>query len=334
MPATHPARATNTTAPISATVTTSMPTKFWGCASLVWSCRAYRQRESSFIEAALDGGPRAHRRRWQQATSARFAKAIRLCNSKAIHVAASNFAHRGSIKGRQRALTVLRTAFDPLGTVESLEVTGPHPRIFYSIVSATLTDLFVKLPDSRELTEDEEQEAVSVNYLCFGRLGGHVHIRGVWGLSASAHALGRFFDRGGEPAALTTALLDAHRALLVMPARNLEKLLAQSLLLPCGNGFWWCTPAAHRSRESGAAILHVRARTWINTDLVSDQQSADSDALRRREPDEPLLVGSPLHPLGLRALAAQGSGTGAFHNASAAPLAPHRAGYAARRDGN
>jgi hypothetical protein len=255
---------------------------------------------------------RAARRRWEAATAARFERAIKLCQSKAIHEAASNFAHRGSVKGRQRALSVLHAAFDPLGTLEGEVLTGARPAVIWSVISASMP-MLSQIEGSRELTESEEQLCAAVYYWMFGRCGDSVHVRGVWAMSVTTHCVGRYFDRTAtrdDPASLDKAILAAHRALLQAPSRNLKKLLAHRLLIPAGSvGFFLVEASPHRSKETGSNVLHVRALTFFPPEMASDAMIQEGAALLRREgADDPALIGSLLHPLCLRAPAAQAVG--------------------------
>ena len=108
------------------------------------------------------------RRKWEAATAVKFERAVKLCKTKVIQEAASNLARRSSASGRQRALSVLHAAFNPLGTLEGEVLTGARPAVIWSVISASMP-LLSQLEGSRELTTSEEQECAAVHYFLFGK---------------------------------------------------------------------------------------------------------------------------------------------------------------------
>jgi hypothetical protein len=242
---------------------------------------------------------RIRRDRWEQAASERFGRAIARCNSKSVAKLAEDFAHKTGV-GRQRALAGLMKAFDGIGALEACEPKGPRPIVLWSVISATTPGLLTALPGQRDLTSDEEQPSCGIHYLAFGRLPGIVHGRGLWGMSATKHAIGRFFDRGGNPADLDTALLDAHRCLLGAPSRSLPALLKDSVLLEGGAGFFWAEASPFKAKETGANVLHCRCRTWMSAEMAKDTQIAESAAILKRDAGDTPLVAGLLHPMHLR----------------------------------
>lgn len=242
---------------------------------------------------------RIRRDRWEQAASERFGRAIALCNSKSVAKLAEDFAHKTGV-GRQRALAGLLKAFDGIGALEACEPKGSKPVLFFSVISSTTAGLLTAIPGERDLTLDEEQASCGLHYFAFGRLNGLIHCRGLWGMSATRHAIGRYFDRGGKPADLDTALLDAHRRLLSAPSRSLPALLKDSVLLEGGAGYFWAEASPFKARETGSDVLHCRCRSWLASEMAKDTQIAESAAILKRAPDDVPLVAGLLHPMHLR----------------------------------
>jgi hypothetical protein len=243
---------------------------------------------------------RIRRDRWEQAASERFNKLVELSESDHIARLASDFAAKSG-KGRARAHARLCEAFDPFGVVESEQLTGPTPSLFYSMIGAPSSDLFTALDTDPDLTETQ-RTGVAVNYLALGKLGGKVVVRGTWGCSLTNLALDTWFERSKSPGDLDMALLNAHRCLLSAPQRNIPLLLAHDVLLPVGgghDGFFWSTPITSRSKEKPDAVLHVRLRAFLPDEMATAETIEQSAAVLKVGPGDELLVSGPLHPLHL-----------------------------------
>jgi hypothetical protein len=242
---------------------------------------------------------RGLRRIWTQNAAARFAKLKRAFDSKQVAAAGRDFS-KASTHNRQRAWQVLSRSFEGLAWLETVRLDGVRPLAIWSAISAGSNPLFAA---ERELTPDEEQQAVVLHYLCAGRLPQSV--RGIvlgtatWTCSVTAHALGRQIMRS-PTADIDADLLLLHRTLLAAPVSSASEMIRGSFIVPTSFGGFWCSADMHIGGKSKERLFHVRARTYVGRDQIADEQIEHSARLLTPRPDEPALISTSLLPFHLK----------------------------------
>jgi hypothetical protein len=190
---------------------------------------------------------RGRLRIWRRNQAARQAELERVLEAKQLRLLADDFVHRGSEKGRMRALLRLRREIDP---------------VTEGICAARLHDN----PSALWATIGIEPEGAEVAYLMISAARGIS--RGPWNLKCTDHALGRFFQRSPRGADLSVALLDANVNIGRGKLYRLPK--DEGVLVSAGDG-------AFRGRVDPGGLDHlglVQAWTWLHTDqLFEDQES-------------------------------------------------------------
>jgi hypothetical protein len=252
----------------------------------------------------IDAETRGRRRLWFEQTTTAHQQLLAARNSSPVALAAWNF---GRARGRWRSKGwhVLSSTFKPpLAHLECSELHGPAaPLAVWTSLSVGPSPFHST--DQYTLTPDEEQQAVVVAAIVAGRLkrGGCLAISSPAGTSVSSHAIGRLLQRW--PGADVDALvLDLHRRLLSAPVSSVEAMIARQFVVPDpdGRGGWWCAAAMHPTK-SGEAEFHVRARTWLDRDMMHfDAQSATSAGLLAPHDDGPALSQTLMLPLPLRSV--------------------------------
>jgi hypothetical protein len=123
------------------------------------------------------------------------------------------------------------------------------------------------------------QDCVVVDYMLTRQSEwGTTIAMGLWTLEVDDHALGRGFMRApGQD--MEAAMLEAHHAALRIRVARMKPYFADPsarFLLPAGPGVFVCS--AHiRSDVSmdGGLQAHIRARTWLHRDQLSDNQESE-----------------------------------------------------------
>jgi len=220
----------------------------------------------------IDAETRGRLRRFKVTLSARYARLDRLLEQRVLVADASHLAMKNSLVGRQRAWKRLQRAIAPTGAIlEGLRLHGNWPLAVWSIL---------KPRDSIRIESDrpgDMQDCVVVNYLMCGRHPeGDCQSDGNWTLEAQDHALGRLLQRDPkcDPALVLNA---AHRATLrlkssdVLP--NAKVLRSDSFLVPAGNGaFVSQFRLGEDASLKGNFVAHIVARTWLEQDMLHDNQ--------------------------------------------------------------
>jgi hypothetical protein len=161
---------------------------------------------------------------------------------KSIEREITDFCRRGTELGRSRALRRLRRRFDCAATYEIAQLSDP-PEALWALIGP-------------------EQDGATVFLLRIG--GGKSVIGGTWNFCLTAHAIERFYERGGRD--LEAAMIEANRAVRRGELHRLQK-----------KGDVWIAAAPGAfigSVEAGgyANAGTLRARTWLHFDQLGEAQ--------------------------------------------------------------
>ena len=233
---------------------------------------------------------RGQRRVWQARTHARFQRLVKIFDSTEVRRSAKQFVRLNG--GHKQAAAVLLREFKDVARLEAREVDQRRPCLIWSCVDAP--DCTPFRGTDRDLSPDEEQWHAAVHYLMTTKDG--ILIRGLWGMTISAHSIGRAFMR--EPTIdLDNAIHEAHLRLLNAPQRSVEKMVAKTFFTPASSGFFWCDASVLKTLDAARHVLHVRCRSFLNRDII--QETIDKSLLTLN-PDDVPLCRTLLHPMTLR----------------------------------
>jgi hypothetical protein len=118
----------------------------------------------------------------------------------------------------------------------------------------------------------DQQPAVLVKIVMLNAGGGRPRMtREPFGIGYTTHALGRLLDRSTFSADPVAAMFEAHDALLVLPPVEGARIFDRAELpVPAAGGAFLTSPRRIGAAEAPLAV----ARTWINRDLLRDEQDA------------------------------------------------------------
>lgn len=220
-----------------------------------------------------DAEVRGRLRQWKTALAANYRRLDRLFSTSALVADVTELCARSSSTGRQRAFAKVAKRIVATGaTLEGVRLDGRAPCAVWSIL---------KPRDSVAVDPDDPADAqncVTVNHIFTGNLDGVPHqADGLWTLEIPDHALGRLLHRSGavDPASSIAA---AHHAALRVRASdvfpNLKVDRGFSFLIPAGPGAFVCSIAHGPDVSIGLGMeVHVRAHTWLATDMLHDDQT-------------------------------------------------------------
>jgi hypothetical protein len=236
------------------------------------------------------------RRLWKQRTAKNFAEFCRVFSSPDVAFAARALA---KLNGNHRqAVMILSRAFDPLGRPTVVNVSQRRPEMAWSVLQCSEETPF-RATTERELTRDEMQSGASMFYV-MTMPKPYVLVRGLHGIVYTDHSLLRHFDR--DPRGdLDGSIYEAHARLMAAPTRNAPALIANvDLMVPAGNGAFWCSFSWEKSVDTGGMVMVCRCRTWVHREQISEAQWALSrELLESRDGDVPLSE-TILSPMSLR----------------------------------
>jgi hypothetical protein len=243
----------------------------------------------------IDNQSRGQRRLWKKATADNFTAMCKVFGSNNVRAAAHGFARRSS---RGRAALALHRAFQDVAHPLIWEANAKNPVLCWRVIQAA-EESPLRSTEAHQLSLDEEQGGASVFHVTTARTP-LLLIRGLWCFIATDHCIARYFQRGGDD--LSSAMLQAHAAILAAPQRNVDAMLkTQDIMIPGSRGHFWCSVSQPTHHGTDKKVLLFRARTWINADLLPDQEQLvlSNELLTLRDGDKPLAAGL-LHPLFLR----------------------------------
>jgi len=148
--------------------------------------------------------------------------------------------------------------------------------------------------------EDKQDSALIVSALVIGLARGRPACQGVpWGLVINSHALGRLLQRTGFKADPVATMIEAHTALLAVPAGVAQAMVDEAdWAVPAAGGAFLTT--VRLVDHDGEAIALLTAETWIGDDWLKPDQRAQCAAIRFREPGGLTLGDTLLLPAILR----------------------------------
>jgi hypothetical protein len=220
----------------------------------------------------IDPETRIKLRTWLQCARSRYAAMERVCQSKEIVEAIQLFFGRNE-PDRSRSWCVVRQALDHVGRLEAVDCDGWESFGLWTIIKPRGPVLG---PDPDELTPEEEQGGVTLNYLIIGKTteGRMTIAEGLWTAEISLHALHRALQRDAG-ADLDTVLYDLQRAILTAPVRRLTQYVREGMIIPAGNGAFLCSCIDRAVNTStGKLSLLIQAHSWIAPDQLRDEQKA------------------------------------------------------------
>jgi hypothetical protein len=219
-----------------------------------------------------DAEVRGRLRQWKTALAVNYRRLDRLFTSGALNTHVVELCSRSSSTGRQRAFAKVAKRIATTGaTLDGVRLDGRAPCAVWSILKPR--DSVAVDPDD----PSDPQNCITVNYVYLGDVDGVPHqADGLWTLEIPDHALGRLLHRSGavDPAARIAA---AHHAALRLRAADVFPSMATDsdfrFLVPAGPGAFVCG-TAHGPDVSidHQMSVHVRALTWLSTDMLRDDQ--------------------------------------------------------------
>jgi hypothetical protein len=227
-------------------------------------------------EARIDAQARGQLHVWKAAAAQRFTLGEARWHTPELQQASIDLVLRSSPEGRTRAFNKLRRAFGH-ASLEGVRLDGPDPIAVWAVLKPREA-LRVDPAHPRD-----GQDCVVVEYLVAGPLphkglnaGGIA--AGIWTVEATDHALGRLLQRD-RAAKIDAVLLAAHHAVLRAKATDVADCFAdheKSFLVPAGSGVFVCSVIKGSDVSNGhQPLIHVRARTWLHRDQLSDRQETN-----------------------------------------------------------
>jgi hypothetical protein len=229
-----------------------------------------------------DAMVRGQLRQWKERVAIKYRMFETCYNSDVMFEVGTDFACRSSEKGRLRAFAKLRQAFGPGAHLENFK-NQKRPLAIWSILEPRESILATESLDKPGL----QQNCVVINYILAGHIpdydgqGRRFLTTGLWTLELPDHALGRLIHRSGLlPDA---AVREAHENLLGLPTReakmtnHYQDLEENSFLVKAGPGAFICNLGIGRDGPSGEFVAHVRAQTWISSEMVGPRQRVLSE---------------------------------------------------------
>jgi len=182
-----------------------------------------------------------------------------------------DFVNRSSEKGRRRAFPRVEKAFGPGVKREWVDFSGRHPLALWTI-------LCPRMSVAANGDPGRMQDCVTMNYIVVGLLpnfdgiGERYMSEGLWTLEIPDHALGRAIERSGGK--LPDAIIrEAHLVLLHLPEDRVPLDGETRFYLKAGAGCFVCHACTGRDvRNPHFANFHIRADTWLDNDLLHDNQ--------------------------------------------------------------
>jgi len=221
----------------------------------------------------IDAATRGRLRQFKAELATRYARLDRLIDTHGMDADMHAFANRSSATGRGRAFERVRRALATTGaTLEGVRLTGKWPLAVWSILKPR--DAVVRSDDP-----SDAQNCVTVNYILVGRFPNRLgnFAEGIWTLELPDHALGRLIQRQTE-ADPVADIRAAHHAAFRLRQNDVAPdgwfKRDFHFLLPAGPGAFVCfvVKGYYKSPNDDLSV-HIRARTWLHTDQLRDDQT-------------------------------------------------------------
>jgi hypothetical protein len=207
---------------------------------------------------------------------------------------AADFVARGSVKGRVRAFTKLDRLLSRHAALCDLNLEPPAPLALW----AALKPRGAVLLNSED--PGQQQDCIAVNYLMVGAVKGPNSAGwadGLWTLEVSDHALHQLIIRAPGVRVAETLLL-AHQAALMLPVSQFIQEYVDPVMLRAPLGVFICEWLGGHDPSIDGTAIHLRARTWLHSDQLRDDQQPFHDGAPGDRLGEGHLRPTPLAGLG------------------------------------
>jgi hypothetical protein len=203
---------------------------------------------------------RGKRRLWKAETAKRFAQMKEVFSSTEVRRAAKQLAKVGA--PHAQAVAVLNHSFAGLAT-PIMKETGRRAALAWLAIDANAESPFRGV--DRELSPDEQQPVASCFYIVTTTPQKGLVLRGLWSLTITDHALGRYFERNPS-GDLDQAIIGGHSTLMKSPERCVERMIRvpELLISDGGDGAWMISGGYYKSQDDlNRKALVWRARSWV-----------------------------------------------------------------------
>lgn len=174
-------------------------------------------------------------------------------------------------KGRQAPFDKLNAELEKRGAqLAGEDLGGKTPAAIWSTLRARGAVTYE--PDARDA-----ENCVTVDFLAIGwtrhRPLGDL-TQGVWTLELKDHALGRFYQRGGDN--LEAAIWSAHRGILCLDGRSIvQRNSPEFLFQPNRRDVWACECRLGADLLTGRDAVHFYIRTYLAFDQVKPDKERE-----------------------------------------------------------